>query len=221
MVSLLCRVEGDQQFPMITGDGSGGAIVTWSGYRGESFDICAARVSASGVAPWTSNGVILCTGTGNYPQITSDGAGGAIVTWQDARSLIKFDIYAQRINSAGAVQWPVNGTAICTASDDQVYPAIASDGAGGAIVTWQDFRRYDFTSLDIYAQRVSAGGAVAWTADGVELCTAPTEQSNPVITPDGAGGAIVAWCDLRYSDSYNIYAQRVNAAERCSGWSTA
>ena len=72
--------------------------------------------------------------------------------------LIKFDIYAQRINSAGAVQWPVNGTAICTASDDQEYPAIASDGAGGAIVTWSDFRRYDFTSLDIYAQRVNAAG---------------------------------------------------------------
>jgi hypothetical protein len=207
----LCRADGDQDSPMIIEDGSGGAIVTWAGYRSESYDIYAARVSASGVALWTPNGVSLCVGTGAYPRITADGAGGAIVAWQDCRAFA-WDIYGQRINSAGAVQWPVNGIAICAAPDDQVYPAVASDGAGGAIVTWPDYYRYDLSGLDIYAQRVSAVGTLQWPMEGVELCTAPEEQSNPVITADGAGGAIVAWCDLRFSDSYNIYAQRVNAA---------
>jgi hypothetical protein len=40
------------------------------------------------------------------------------------------------------------------AAGDQMLPAIASDGAGGAIATWEDRRSGDF---DIYAQRVCQG----------------------------------------------------------------
>ncbi len=57
------------------------------------------------------------------------------------------------------------------------YPTIVSDGAGGAIVTWKDHR--SGTSYDIYAQRISAGGTVQWTANGVALCTATGDQSVP------------------------------------------
>jgi hypothetical protein len=43
----------------------------------------------------------MATGTQQYPQITSDGAGGAIVSWEDHRcgSLI----YAQRIRASGEI----------------------------------------------------------------------------------------------------------------------
>ena len=123
------------------------------------------------------------------PTITSDGAGGAIVTWEDSRSG-NYDIYAQRVNASGAVQWTADGVALCTATGSQWAPTITSDGAGGAIVTWQDYRSGNY---DIYAQRVNASGAVQWTADGVALCTATGYQGAPTITSDGAGGAIVTW----------------------------
>ena len=112
----------------------------------------------------------LCTSAGDqaYPTIVSDGAGGAIVTWQDFRGG-NSDIYVQRVNVAGTPQWTVNGVALCTATGNQFGPAIASDGAGGAIVTWQDFRGGNY---DICAQRVTAAGAPQWTANGVALCTA-------------------------------------------------
>src|SRR5207247_3245287 len=102
-----------------------------------------------------------------------------------------------------------DGVALCTAANDQYYPQITADGAGGAIVTWQDYRS---GNLDIYAQRVNAAGVPQWTADGVALCTAANEQYNPTITADGAGGATVSWWDFRSGTSYDIYAQRVNAA---------
>jgi hypothetical protein len=80
--------------------------------------------------------VPLCTATGNQnaPASVSDGAGGAIVTWYDNRGG-DLDIYAQRLNSAGTPQWTADGVALCAATGDQRYPTIASDGAGGAIVT--------------------------------------------------------------------------------------
>src|SRR5205085_4091524 len=43
-----------------------------------------------------------------------------------------------------------------------------------------------------------------WPASGRALCTQPVEQFQPMITPDGSGGAIVAWGDFRQS-SFWIY----------------
>lgn len=113
---------------------------------------------------WTPNGMAICTAEDNqnFPQICSDGAGGAIITWVDDRSS-ELDIYTQRVNSIGDVQWALNGTAICTADNDQEDPQICSDGTGGAIITWED--RRSGADYDIYAQRIKdvpskGGGAI-------------------------------------------------------------
>jgi len=206
----LCTAASDQLYPTIVSDGAGGAIVTWQDYRsGTTSDIYAQRVNAAGVPQWTANGVALCTAAGvqQSPTIVSDGAGGAIVTWQDLRGGTTYDIYAQRVNAAGVPLWTADGVAQCTAGNDQLVPMIASDGAGGVIVTWEDQRNGNF---DIYAQRVNAAGVPQWTANGVALCTALNNQSAPTIVSDGSGGAIVTWHDYR-NGSADIYAQRVNA----------
>src|SRR5438093_1552083 len=79
--------------------------------------------------------VPLCTAASHQlnPTIVSDGAGGAVVTWWDARTG-NFDIYAQHVLASGAVDgaWPANGRALCTAASFQQYPTIVTDGAGGA-----------------------------------------------------------------------------------------
>ena len=49
-----------------------------------------------------------------------------------------------------------------------------------------------------------------WIEDGNPICIQPHGQTYPVITTDGAGGAIIAWSDPRTTDS-NIYAQRIDA----------
>jgi predicted lipoprotein with Yx(FWY)xxD motif len=208
----LCTATGDQYYPQITSDGAGGAIVTWYDYRsGSSYDIYAQRINASGTAEWTADGVPLCTATGNqrYPQVTSDGAGGAIVTWYDDRSGSSNDIYARRINASGTAEWTADGVPLCTATGDQEYPQVISDGAGGAIIAWMDFR--SGASYDIYARRINASGTIQWTTDGVPLCTATGNQKYPQVTSDGAGGAIVTWYDYRSGSNYDIYAQQINS----------
>jgi len=205
----ICTATGGQDIPTIVADGAGGAIVTWSDPRSGNYDIYAQRISSSGVVQWTANGVALCTTTADQdvPTIVSDGAGGAIVTWVDPRSG-NFDIYAQRISAGGTVQWAANGVALCTATDNQYSPVIVADGAGGAIVTWYDNRAGNY---DIYAQRISAGGTIQWTANGAALCTAAEIQRDPTIVSDGASGAIITWYDYRSGTSYDIYAQRISA----------
>jgi hypothetical protein len=207
----LCTAAGNQSIPTIIPDGAGGAIATWHDSRNGAADVYAQRISATGMALWTANGVALCTAAADQfnPKIVPDGAGGAIVTWQDHRGGATADIYAQRINAAGAAQWAGDGVVLCTAAGDQSEPTIIPDGAGGAIVAWYDYR--GGPTADIYAQGISAAGATQWTGDGVALCTASGDQLSPTIASDGTGGAIVAWYDLRSGTDYDIYAQRISA----------
>jgi hypothetical protein len=156
----------------------------------------------------------VCTAGGYqyYPVMVPDGAGGAIVAWQDGRGAA-FDIYAQHILASGSVDpaWPADGRLVCGATDNQQNPVIASDGAGGAIVAWLDYRNVGLTGVDVYAHHVLASGVVdpAWPADGRALCTAASTQFSPGIIADGAGGAIVAWHDARSGTNWDIYAQHV------------
>ncbi|MFX1452538.1 MAG: hypothetical protein ACFFCM_17000, partial [Promethearchaeota archaeon] len=138
---------------------------------------------------WNNNGNAICTSPGSQTQaqICSDGAGGAIITWQDSRSG-NYAIYAQRITSAGNIQWTLNGVVICNASDNRWVPQICSDGAGGAIITWEDSRT---GSRDIYAQRINSAGNVQWTLNGTVISNASSSQTDPQICSDGAGGAII------------------------------
>ncbi|HUX98786.1 MAG TPA: hypothetical protein VMV49_04485, partial [Candidatus Deferrimicrobium sp.] len=189
-------------------DGAGGAIITWEDSRSSNIDIYAQRVDGNGVVKWTSNGVAITNIAYHqqYPQICSDGVGGAIITWED-RGSNTYNIYAQRINGSGAIKWAANGIAICTANNAQYKPQICSDGAGGALITWEDTRNGPY---DIYAQHINASGTSQWAANGIAVCAANNGQYSPKICSDGAGGALITWGDNR-SNNLDIYAQRIDA----------
>jgi len=206
------RIAGSSAWsPQITEDGAGGAIIAWQDDRagGANPDIYSQKVDAGGNTLWAANGVAVSADAGNQinPQLTGDGDGGAIVSWEDARSG-NWDVYTQRVGAGGLVQYAANGVPACAAAGDQVNSQIEGDDRGGAIITWQDQRSGDW---DVYAQRVDSIGNMLWTADGVAVCTAGDNQETPAITTDGRGGAIIAWQDDRAGAAdANIYAQRVS-----------
>jgi predicted lipoprotein with Yx(FWY)xxD motif len=207
VISNAVNLQGSAK--MVT-DGAGGAIIVWSDDRNGNTDIYAQRVDAAGVVQWAPNGVPLCLAafTQSFPAIIPDGAGGAIVTWQDFRSGTTYDLYALRVTAAGAVQWGGNGVVISTSSGNQTNPSMIEDGAGGAIIAWQDDR---LGNSDILTQRVNSSGVVQWPIAGVFICNASNEQINPTLTTDGASGAIIAWQDGRFPTNIDIYARRVDS----------
>jgi hypothetical protein len=200
----------DQFRPKICSDGDGGAIITWEEDRTEQWDgdIFAQRVNSSGDVLWTENGTDICTIAKKFassPQICSDGNGGAIIIWEDERGA-DVDIYAQRVNSSGEIQWSENGVAVCTETDEQANTQICSDGSGGAILTWEDDRGF---GTKIYAQRINSTGGPEWTPNGVIICTYdPQYPGLPQICSDGDNGAIITWRDTGYGD---IHAQKINS----------
>lgn len=206
---------GDSQFESrVVVDGAGGAIIAWWDRRtGANYDIYAQRVNATGTSQWQLNGVPVCIAAGdqNAPSMTSDNAGGAILTWSDLRST-DLDIYAQRLSGAGTALWVFDGVVVCAASGDQDTPRIAPDGSSGAIVAWNDPR---FAVKDIYARRILSSGQPIWTFDGSPLSNAAGSQQTALVAADGVGGAIVAWNDSRAGGT-QIFAQR--AEPRYGTW---
>lgn len=208
----VCTAPGNQHDPRLISDGAGGAIIGWSDFRnGPISSIYAQRVESTGMVKWTPNGVAVSTGDGYYPRLVSDGSGGAIITWQDERSgATSDDIYAQRIDANGSVLWTVDGVAICTAAAEQDNPQLISDGAGGAIITWEDYR--GGSNADIYAQRISSTGSVQWTTNGTPICTATGWQRDAKIVNGDAGFAIIAWSDERVTSNWDIFAQCIDSS---------
>jgi hypothetical protein len=135
-----------------------------------------------------------------------------VLAWDDYRNLSTRDVYAQHIDGDGTASWPANG--VLLGSDGTTggkYARVASDGAKGGIVVWNDDRTYGSTLTDIYANGVDSLGNV-WIANGIAICTAGGIQKDPHIAPDGVGGAIMAWEDYRgtYPNNHSIFAQRVD-----------
>src|SRR5262249_29378265 len=179
-----------QSDPTIVSDDAGGAIIAWDDFRpGPSTDIYAQHVLASGsVDPvWPANGRGVCTAASyqSVPTLARDGTGGAIITWMDYRSLANDHIYAQHVAASGVVDaaWPVDGRAVCTASNEQSSPVIVADDNGGVVITWYDNRNY--AASDIYAQRIGRYGY---------LGTPEAEISSITDAPNDQGGKVkVSW----------------------------
>lgn len=210
--AFVCNMAGDQVFPNLCSDGSGGIIVTWWDESGSEGNIYAQRLDSNGDTQWSTTTApqAICTADGNQqlPQIVSDGQNGAIITWIDDRNSTS-GLYAQRINQSGVVQWAINGIPIATNAQSH---ELISDGTGGVYVVYKD------SYFDIYAQRINSSGTLQWNAGGVAVVTEEHNQLSPkpVLTSDNQ--LIVTWHDERTS-YYNIYAQKITD-DGSAAWTT-
>jgi len=139
------------------------------------------------------------------PAMAADTSGGFMVAWLDSRSG-QDEIYAQRMDLGGSMQWAENGVAICTGAVDPENLVISSDASGGATVAWQESRG---DSHDIYAQGIDNVGVIRWPDGGLPVAVSVGEQFNPAVVSNGSGGAIVVWEDVsKTDDPVDIHGER-------------
>lgn len=191
----------DQHSPQIVDDGTGGAIIVWTDDRNSGAtqsDIYAQRVLADGTIAWTAGGVVVCDQFNDQlePRITTDGMGGAILIWRDARTG-QARVWGQRLDGAGMSVWTEDGIDFSPGSVVAEL-VIASDGAGGAFAAWDNMQvaQYMF-------QHVNADGTFQLPAGGeiVSFYYGGSEHSAPSITADGFGGF---WIAFAYFDMIDI-----------------
>ena len=193
----LCTADGDQGNPTITSDGAHGALVAWSDSRVVATShIFAQHVLGSGAIDpaWPANGRAISDAgvLETRPLAVPDGAGGAILTWQ--AFTVHLNMYAQHVRATGIVDpaWPVGGRALSITDRQQSHADIVPDGAGGAVIAWED-------SSDVVAQHVLASGALdpAYPDTGRTVCNLPSQQGDVALVATGGGGAIASWTDSR------------------------
>ena len=196
----ICNVAGNQTGPKISMDAGGGAVVVWQDKRnGVDYDIYAQRINSIGAAQWTANGVGICTVSGSTqsaPDLTCQNMpNGAAFTWQDKRAgLTSTNVYAQKVNLSGVVQWITNGILLGDGTHKQTSPSIITDNGGGSIIAFQDSSA---GSWDIKSVRLSATGSLLWATGGINIGSAAGDQLNESNINAGVGNSIYSFQDKR------------------------
>lgn len=190
-----------QNYPVVAVDFEGGAVVTWIDNRWGGMDCYAQRVGPGGDLKWTANGIAVCTATGYCESVgilpIFDKAVG--IVWSDTRNGAA-DIYAQGVDSTGMTLLDDNGIALCDTVNAQNYPLGVSDGSGGAILAWSDFR--SAYESDIYGARVDSHGQIVATL--LQSCAAAPS----------ANGVKVSWKLSEADDGLSFDILRATARDR-------
>ncbi|HEY1041091.1 MAG TPA: hypothetical protein VGF30_16885, partial [Bacteroidia bacterium] len=206
----VCTNSTNQYSPKVITDGFGAALIAWSDSRNGNTDIYAQSLDIfnSGNPNWTTDGVDICSASGAQTghKLVSDGNSGAIIAWQDKRQFLNDNIYAQRVDFSGSVQWAVNGVVVCNATGNQGSVDIAPNGNNGAIIIWEDLRNSQY---DIFASEIDFQGIEQWNTNGESICTNPGNQRYPKLIFDISGNYFCTWQDDAAGDN-DIYAQKVD-----------
>lgn len=231
---VLLPRQGTGTFQQIAADGSGGAVVIWEELHyppeagpGETFStglIYSQRINSQGEQEWGKGVLVYTAPEGTYadsPRVIGDGAGGAIIVWQQVPNqkmesgspeALTMDVLVQRVDPSGKILWQPNGLPLeinkAAGNAFPIEPIPVSDGSGGAIIIWRDSRNIKGNTASLYAQRIDSSGNIMWQAGGIDVSLDAINPSHMIIS-DGAGGAIVSYF---YSEPRkDLHVQKVDA----------
>ncbi|MBY8990428.1 MAG: hypothetical protein KGD58_06710 [Candidatus Lokiarchaeota archaeon] len=207
--AVICNATDSQEDLQFFCDEEGNSYFTWHDYReGEiapmikESDIYAQKIDINGNVLWQFNGTAVCTLNGSqwYPQICTDGMGGAIINWID---LSRGQCFFQRLNSTRESQWEPNGTALLSSVNFLMVNRMISDGGGGAIII------IGGTGSGLYALRINSSAGLIYFNEFY------TNENGGIlrhaqICSDGEGGYFIAWEEPGLPQKKNVVAQRIN-----------
>jgi hypothetical protein len=153
--------------------------------------------------PYADSGLYVCPGFD--PGIVTFDDGSSIVL-----GLLSSYIYAQKLDSAGYKIWPTpvlvfhNDASDMVIGDNSERTWFCSDGDGGVILYWQDYRGAYYATDGpknsiTHLQRVDKNGIVRWGTDGIQVNNLQDGYKMAQITPDGSGGCALLWSEYGYN----------------------
>ena len=216
--AVLSNESDNQTAPNIVYTGDNKAIVVWeheikitSPTPGVEHDLYAQKIDLNCNLEWGSNVVIVSETNSQFsPSLVSYNQ-GAVIVWEDSRNGAKRrDIYAQRVDSSGNLQWESKGKVVSSHTVDQWLPKLVNSDNGSVIITWFEQESSKAVNYDVYAQKLSVNGDIIWNKD-IAVCTATGNQNWNRIISDDSNGAIITWFDtrIRGGETGSLYAQRI------------
>ena len=176
----------------------GNVVYVWSDTRRGDRDVWAQKMDASGNKLWGENAILVNREINRQedPVVIHVGDGNVIIAWVDFRNEDAGDVFVQKLDINGNLQWDTEGIPLCLVEDIQISLNIVSDDNGGAFVIWLDDRNSNGGS-DIYGTRILSDGSIAagWVTNGNAIIAKNATQDQHTFWGDGSGGAILAWHD--------------------------
>jgi hypothetical protein len=199
----LQRLEGKG---LVLSDGTGGAIAMFVqiGLAEGTAQIRLQHVANTGALLWGGAGVPLPSASTNHQfgMLIPSVRGAVIAAWSEVRpgTTIQnpdLDLFAMKFQADGTPAWS-GSSVVCNANQSQRAVAGTPDGAGGAFLTWMDFRTprpSSFALPHVFAQHLGADGTSQWTPNGVHMGGAISGgfEGDPAMVSDGSGGFWLTW----------------------------
>ncbi|MDO9391893.1 MAG: Ig-like domain-containing protein [bacterium] len=154
-----------------------------------------------------AEGVGYYAGEQYDPKAALLSSGEMMVVWYDKSNSYDYQIIGRLVDPTGN---PVGDDfRISDFTGNSAFsPAVAACG-NGFVVTWYDYRNGN--DNDIYAQRYSSTGSALGGNFLVNDDGGSSTQECPSVAASDSG-FVVTWYDLRSGSTWDIYAQRYNAA---------
>jgi hypothetical protein len=216
----VCEMNGYQFFPLVRAFPSY-TLIAWGDERTGSPGIYYQKVNNTDGNPVLSpNGVTLVwgiSGNADHVKMLASGQNKFFIFYQDLREGPKgYQAYVQMIDENGLTYLAQDGVKICpdptfNLQKGQELIDVCTDGNNGALAVWQDHRDSNIYGSQIYAQRVTSSGTLAWNSAGIRVAPYDSEEKEPRIISDGANGGIIVWSEVDASSPY--YVIRVRAAK--------
>lgn len=213
----LCKNPGAQRNPQLVSDNKNGFYIIWEDSRNgiTEYDLYGQHIDLGGRRHWRASGMPICTSPNiqQHVAMQADSSGDLFVIWEDFRNGIYWNLYAQKLNARGDLQWVPSGLDVFAGVEENHHnPDIVPDDAGGMLFVYQ---KYSETTdgTDIYRGRLNGSGELLFH---YATCFSQDEQLNPKIEKKGNKGLLV-WEDRRHGN-WDIYAQMIRLGDGILEW---
>ena len=200
---------GDQIFPAVAADSLGNFVVVWETYPndvfGQRFDSAGSPVGSQFQVDTNTTHIQA------FPSVAMDNLGNFIVVWDSDPDGGSGGVFGQRFNSAGS---PVGSEfqANTYTTGSQGSPAVAVDGSGNFVVTWNSDGQ-DGSGGGVFGQRFDSAGSPVGSEFQVNSYTT-NSQFVRAVAADGSGNFVVVWGSWGGQDGSlsGVFGQRFSPA---------
>jgi len=165
--------------PDVVPGNSGSVVMMWEEVSGsfpsQTINIIAQEILPDGSFGWGTDPVVITDAGGipfyEFPELISDGNGGALVYWYDDRDFNNlFSSFVQWIKSDGTLQFPANGSEVSTnSSTHHLNPAVVFNQSTDETYAFWVEQNANQSNAGVYGQKFSPDGTRQWTDNGMQF----------------------------------------------------
>ncbi|HEX2838413.1 MAG TPA: hypothetical protein VHN77_09830 [Phycisphaerales bacterium] len=161
---------------------------------------------------------------GYFPQVVSDGAGGAVVSWYDTGA--DRNAWVQHYSGSGVARFAANGlaaSATTSATEFRLSSAVAYDATSDTYTVAYERSNAVQSLFGVGAQKLSGAGVRLWTEAGREVLPIAGFHAS-FINVNGApsGDSIVTWLQYTGTNSpMEVHSTRLSSEDGAAVWAPA